>query len=757
MKCRVCDQDVRAHHAGGKVLVLVNAMPTYFIYQDTIQRGFQLHDETCKGWKSGEYHDRHNDWLKESEEFPNARITVGEDTSIFYDIKKEAKDSDAEEGFVDQPKIHNALYTSVIRYASHFPHGYVDRFVRDAGTVDQYFYTIKYRGELPEDLCKEDNLNEDLYNYLEAEFKTAHTDKLEIYNVKHNSECYEINYHLRLSILFDEFPPEDNYPKIGRGKGDSVRFFTTDEKHQEGLSIVGEIGNDISSEYLEDANDAPTESAVEDRSNEPFKLFEFYHTVCHLGEVKSTFSVFLSRTITEAMNYLSKEHPSIIGGEWKRISIDGSSKEGFGIYYFDTEKHQTRVCYLWDTSILDLNERLQAQLNNMAEENNGDRNIIEIPNKMVQRGMEISDNDFIIPYKYYTFTIGDVGREFCDDAPDGSFLSISSEKAKKYILQHFPSFCDGEWKEFHYISYFEKRGKANESLRLYEYNIGELDDTMKMYSDDAIKDENLLDRLVPNNIPIRFSKRRGDSPEHWDPTEAYRYFAFDIRDNKGDLLLNSWDNPRFLARSTNDARRFAMETSREFIVFPMDGWELVEDSYISELTNGSTGNKMRLFEFVIRGLDEHSRAKIYSVLDSGISDAIIDLSNDINFSNWEYTEDQEVIGDKWELNEEYRLYRFKIEDHTGIVNGLSKEPFLATSIMISKAHLMEEFEAFRGSEWVESDFAHYKTLEGSTQRSITINEFKIENMNPKDRAKAFNAINLYGGQTIIQLEGLVGQ
>ena len=84
MKCRICDQDVRAHHAGGKVLVLVNVMPTYFIFQDTIQRGFQLHDETCKGWKSGEYHDRHNDWLKESEEFPNARITVGEDTSHFF-------------------------------------------------------------------------------------------------------------------------------------------------------------------------------------------------------------------------------------------------------------------------------------------------------------------------------------------------------------------------------------------------------------------------------------------------------------------------------------------------------------------------------------------------------------------------------------------------------------------------------------------------------------------------------------------------
>ena len=247
---------------------------------------------------------------------------------------------------------------------------------------------------------------------------------------------------------------------------------------------------------------------------------------------------------------------------------------------------------------------------------------------------------------------------------------------------------------------------------------------MQMDAEDAIKDENLLDRLVPNNIPIRFSKRRVDSPEHWDPTEVYRYFAFDIRDEKGNQLISSCDNPRFLARSTNDARRFAMETSREFIVCCMGGWELVEDSYISELTNESTGNKMRLFEFVIRGLDEDSRAKIYSVLDSGISDAVIDLSNNINFSKLEHTEDQEIIGDNWESNEEYRLYRFKIEDHTGIVNGVFKEPFLATSSIIAKAHLMEEFGRFRESKWVESDFSIIKSLKALLKEACQLTNLR---------------------------------
>ena len=50
---------------------------------------------------------------------------------------------------------------AAIRYASHFPHGYVDRLVRDVGTTDQYFYTIKYRGELSEEISGEAHLEID--------------------------------------------------------------------------------------------------------------------------------------------------------------------------------------------------------------------------------------------------------------------------------------------------------------------------------------------------------------------------------------------------------------------------------------------------------------------------------------------------------------------------------------------------------------------------------------------------------------------
>ena len=87
--------------------------------------------------------------------------------------------------------------------------------------------------------------------------------------MEHNSECHEINYHLRLSISFDEFPPEDNYPKIKHGKEDSVRFYTIDEKSKMSDEIVLDGKNDhptpseskSSHDFLKDADDAPTESA----------------------------------------------------------------------------------------------------------------------------------------------------------------------------------------------------------------------------------------------------------------------------------------------------------------------------------------------------------------------------------------------------------------------------------------------------------------------------------------------------------------